>query len=301
MKKPLTVTIGIPAYNEEQNIALLIKDVLKQKQKNYVLEKILVASDGSSDNTVGIVNSLKNSQIEILDFKERLGLATRLNNLIENSNSDCLIALNADIRLKGATTIKKLIAPILKGADLAAGNIVPTEPTNLLEKVLYVGCIYKNNILREYNNGDNYLSCHGPIRAFSKKLYKNLRFKFSAGEDTYSYLYCKKNNFKYVYAEKAEAIYKLPSTLSDHLNQLHRFLNLNQNLDKEFGKNFVRQNMYIPKHLFILEGVKIFTFYPLLSVAYAGLTFVVSAANLLIKKGELSETWGMVLSSKEVK
>ena len=42
--KSLAVTIGIPAYNEEANIAFLLEDILKQRQETFQLKKILVIS-----------------------------------------------------------------------------------------------------------------------------------------------------------------------------------------------------------------------------------------------------------------
>lgn len=47
--KKLSVSVGIPAYNEEQNIASLIFGILKQKVNNITLKEIIVISDGSTD------------------------------------------------------------------------------------------------------------------------------------------------------------------------------------------------------------------------------------------------------------
>ena len=60
--KQLRVTIGIPAYNEENNIIPLLTSLVNQKTSQVVVEKIIVMSDGSSDNTVGSVKLLKNKK-----------------------------------------------------------------------------------------------------------------------------------------------------------------------------------------------------------------------------------------------
>ena len=51
MNKKPTVTIGIPAHNEEANIANMLNSVISQEQKSFFLEKIIVALDGCTDNT----------------------------------------------------------------------------------------------------------------------------------------------------------------------------------------------------------------------------------------------------------
>ena len=51
MVKKQTVTIGIPAYNEEQNIGVLLSKLLAQKQIHYKLKEILIYLDGSIDHT----------------------------------------------------------------------------------------------------------------------------------------------------------------------------------------------------------------------------------------------------------
>jgi len=53
-----TLAIGIPAHNEEANIGFLIKALLEQESRLYVLTEIIVASDASTDKTVELVKAL---------------------------------------------------------------------------------------------------------------------------------------------------------------------------------------------------------------------------------------------------
>ena len=55
MTNKLTLSIFIPAYNEEANIEHLLRSILSQKQDNFKLSDINVVSDGSSDKTEEIV------------------------------------------------------------------------------------------------------------------------------------------------------------------------------------------------------------------------------------------------------
>ena len=69
--KKLTVTIGIPAYNEEKNIGRLLKSLSNQKGDDFTLNEIVVLSDGSTDMTNEIVHSQSklNRKVKLLAGK----------------------------------------------------------------------------------------------------------------------------------------------------------------------------------------------------------------------------------------
>lgn len=53
-----SITIAIPAYNEEENIAWVIKDTLKELPKYFRNYEVVVIDDGSKDKTGIIVDKL---------------------------------------------------------------------------------------------------------------------------------------------------------------------------------------------------------------------------------------------------
>src|SRR3989338_5892127 len=97
----LTVTIGIPAYNEAGNIGQLLKALLKQKQAGWVLEKIMVVSDASEDKTDIIVKQFKDKRIRLLRNLQRIGQAESQNRIIDECDSDVLVLMNADVLPEG--------------------------------------------------------------------------------------------------------------------------------------------------------------------------------------------------------
>lgn len=56
--KKLTVTIGIPAYNEEQNIGHLLVNIFNQSTSIAILDEIIIVSDGSTDNTIKAIKKI---------------------------------------------------------------------------------------------------------------------------------------------------------------------------------------------------------------------------------------------------
>src|SRR5438034_290913 len=132
--KHTTITIGIPAFNEEENIKMLINDILNQKPSDFIIEKIIINSDGSTDKTVEICKSIKNEKIVVFDNKERKGLATGQNNILQHTNSDILVLLNADTRINDEFFVKRLIGPIAMGkADMTAPAVTEAKPTSFFE------------------------------------------------------------------------------------------------------------------------------------------------------------------------
>ena len=136
----LAITIGIPAYNEEKNIELIINDILSQNDINYKLIKTIVVSDKSTDNTNNIVKKYQNKNIDLIVNKFRIGKSGSVKKLIELSKKnfpDVIVILDADLRLKNTTVIKKLIEPFLGDERLmvTSGNLVPDSPKTFVEKI----------------------------------------------------------------------------------------------------------------------------------------------------------------------
>src|SRR5882757_1314182 len=101
--KKITLTIGIPAFNEEKNIENFLLSLFKQKLQKVKLDKILVYSDCSSDKTNEIVKKLSKKYpiIMLIEGKSRKGKYFRVNQMFALNKSDVLILLDADIALVG--------------------------------------------------------------------------------------------------------------------------------------------------------------------------------------------------------
>lgn len=297
-----TVAIGIPAYNEEQNIALLLRDLLAQNQTGFSLEQIIVINDGSTDKTSQEVkNAADSSLINLVEHKERLGIARTVNELFEKSEADVLVFLNADVSAPDNFFIKKIIAPIIeKGADLVSGSLEEMPAKTLIEKILQTSMSFKKNIFVNYRQGKNLYTCHGPMRAFSKRLYKKMRLNRNIADDMYSYFFAKKNGFAYVYVPGAIAWYKLPDTLYDHINQSVRFFKSSGAVRLEFGKNFVKEHSRFPKGVLIKSAIREFIRHPLLFSLYVPLAITAKIISSFRSIEKIEKEWGSAPSSKNL-
>lgn len=297
MKTKQSVTICIPAYNEEENLKRLIPALLKQKNSTYTLSKILIVSDGSTDNTLNIVKSFNNKRLVLIDGKERKGLAFRQNQLLSQANSDIIVLLNADIVIVDLTYIEKLITPIAKHeADMTSSSLMETQPRNFFEKSLYLSMQMKKSIFQKFKNGNNVYTCRGPARAFTKDLYSILRFPSAIGEDAYSYLFTVYHGFRFKAITDIKVYYTLPSNYKDHKRQSARFLYSRSNFVAEFGENFVNNEYKIPLKYIRNAFIHAFITHPISISLYLLILSAIIIRTIFDKKPE--EQWETSISSK---
>jgi glycosyltransferase involved in cell wall biosynthesis len=294
-----TLTIGIPAYNEQANIGYLIKELLDQDEDLYVLEKIIVNSDCSTDNTNKIVKEFSDTRVQLIENTCREGQGKKQNELIEKCNSDILVLLNADILINNVNFLNNITEEINNGADLVCGPLLEIKPHTFTERIIGFGSVYRRQVFDKYKNGNSLFTCHGSHRAFSKRLYKEFRFIGSVAEDAYSYLWCIKNGYTYAYTRKASVTIKLPSNIADHIKQSSRFFISGEKLSKYFDEDILNEHCKWPKYLFLIEGLKMFMFQPIEATCYVLISTYIIARNLL-GLSDKTEAWNMVSSSKSL-
>ena len=112
----MKITIGIPAYNEEKSIALIITKLKK------ITDSIIVCDDGSSDMTAEIS---KNLGATVISHKKNMGYGVAINSIFQKSkelNVDLLVTFDADGQHR-VEDIQKVIEPIKNNvADLVIGS-----------------------------------------------------------------------------------------------------------------------------------------------------------------------------------
>lgn len=107
-KKDYSVTVLIPAYNEEDNIKETIYHVMELNYPKDKLE-VIVINDGSSDKTKEIVKKLleKYSNLKLLN-KENSGKADSLNQGVKISKGELIAVVDSD-SFPSSPSLKKLM------------------------------------------------------------------------------------------------------------------------------------------------------------------------------------------------
>ena len=121
----LKITIGIPAYNEEKNIASIITKLKK------ITDSIIVCDDGSSDMTAEIS---KNLGATVISHKKNMGYGVAINSIFQKAkelNIDLLVTFDADGQHR-VEDIQKVIEPIKNNvADLVIGSRFLDKKSNV--------------------------------------------------------------------------------------------------------------------------------------------------------------------------
>jgi len=112
----MKITVGIPAYNEEKNIAKIIVKLKK------MVDQILVCDDGSTDSTCAIAESLG---VTVIKHPKNLGYGSAIRSIFLKAreiNSEVLVTIDADGQHK-IEDVNKIIKPIVDGqADISIGS-----------------------------------------------------------------------------------------------------------------------------------------------------------------------------------
>ncbi len=298
--KKLTITIGIPAFNEEKNILNLLRSCLVQKSKYFTIDKVILSIDGSTDGTNSVANRVHDYRLMVINNPTRQGIARGLNQIIKNANSDILITLDADIEIKDSDFFEQLVQPlVLLDIDLTSSSIKELDSTNYFQNILSTSIKLKDVLYTRFKKGNNIYTCHGLARAYSKRFYKKLHFPVSIGNDMFTYLKCKSLKLKYQYAPKAEAWYKLPSTFADHQKQSIRFLAHNEREQKKYFKSdFVDSEVKIPTSEYLracIDALPIIVRNPITTMCYL-VTHAITRLNMRGKK--TNHMWEIAVSSK---
>ncbi len=108
------LSIIISAYNCEEYIKESIDSILDQTYKDF---EIIIADDGSKDNTRKIIDRIKDPRIKKYHNQKNIGLLKTWNKLIEYSQSDFLAWQDAD-DISNPTRLEKQVKALEDDSDL---------------------------------------------------------------------------------------------------------------------------------------------------------------------------------------
>src|SRR3989344_894567 len=116
----MKVTITMPAYNEEESLGRVIKEIRNVREKTDYNYSILVVDDGSKDRTVEVA---KENKAMVFSNKRNLGLAETFKREMEECiklKPDIIFHTDADGQYP-AEYIPRLIEKLNEGYDLVLG------------------------------------------------------------------------------------------------------------------------------------------------------------------------------------
>ncbi len=129
----MDITIGICAYNEEQNIERCITSIYAQNTRDINVKEVIVVSSGSTDGTDDIVRSLqeKHEEIVLIRQEKREGKNSAINAYLDAKTCDIVVMLNADNVLGTEDSLWHLASLFEdEKMGMVGGHPVPTNDKN---------------------------------------------------------------------------------------------------------------------------------------------------------------------------
>jgi len=162
----MKITVGLPAYNEEKNIAKIIVKLKK------IADQIIVCDDGSTDSTSIIAESLDTI---VIKHPKNLGYGSAIHSIFLKArelNSEVLVTVDADGQHK-IEDIEKVVKPIVDGQiDISIGSRFLDKHDNA-PKYRKLGI----NIITKVTNSslsEKITDSQSGFRAYSKKVLEKL-------------------------------------------------------------------------------------------------------------------------------
>lgn len=130
----MKVSIGVCAYNEDQNIKHLIGSLQEQELTSVIISEIIVVASGCTDQTVSIVQRMQKTdpRIKMIIEDRREGKAKAVNLFINASTNELLVLCSADLRLH-PKAVEELITTLNEeGVGMVGSRIIPMNNKNTL-------------------------------------------------------------------------------------------------------------------------------------------------------------------------
>lgn len=163
-----SISVVIPAYNEETNIRKTIRAVLKVKG----VEQIIVVDDGSTDKTAEYAH---NEGVELIRLKNNLGKGKALNLGCLQCNRELIALIDADL-CESANELAKLVEPVTNHeADMTIAAFPRAKKKGGIGLVKALA----NLGIRAYG-GDNFKAPLSGQRVMNRKAFNEV-FPFATG------------------------------------------------------------------------------------------------------------------------
>lgn len=117
-----TVSIVVPVYNEQDNVALLIEEIERALVAFASPWELIIVDDGSTDETVVRLQRLAEQRpfVRLVLLRRNFGQTAAMHAGIQHATGDTIVTIDGDLQNDPAD-IPRLVAKIEEGYDLVHG------------------------------------------------------------------------------------------------------------------------------------------------------------------------------------
>ena len=124
-----SITVGIPSYNERQNVVNLLRAI--EEQHTPIFEVLI--SDDSSDNTPSLVHNFAQHSlldIQLFHHDTRRGAAAAWNEILQRAAGDIIVLYDADT-IPHPSCTEQLTSHIQGNVGICASNSQPVQAAGI--------------------------------------------------------------------------------------------------------------------------------------------------------------------------
>lgn len=224
-----SVTVGIPAYNEEQNIVNLLQSL--EGQRRLISEVII--SDDSSDRTPALVSEFAESSplaITLFHHGTRRGAAAAWNEIFQKASGDAIVLYDADT-IPHPSCTEQLASCISEGTALCASNSQPVQAAGVAGRA----SVFISSWLRSVRlTGLSQYTVMGRALAIDTSVAKKIRIPGMIAIDLYLQCRVIEMGLDVAYNDSAVVYFKPANSMQDLASQVIRAVN---------GHNQIKDNV----------------------------------------------------------
>jgi len=170
----MNLSVIVPAYNEEQNIVKLLKDIFLVLKENKYNNEIIVVDDCSDDNTLQVCYNLKNDipNLKIIRHSERQGKSDAIQSGVNHAKNKFIIMIDADYQYD-PKDIPKIIKKFEEGYEFITGWRAKRRDSKFR---LLLSFIF--NIINRILFGIRVHDINCGLKGFTKNLFMKIKLEF---------------------------------------------------------------------------------------------------------------------------
>jgi glycosyltransferase involved in cell wall biosynthesis len=255
------ITVGIPTFNEEQNILNLLQSIIQTTRSEdphnhftnndtdheydndnddheFLISEIIV-SDDSSDTTSIIVDRFAKENtslnIKLIHHSDRRGVSAAWNEIFQEATGEIIVLYDADIIVDKNST-RELVSSIKRNVGLCASNIKPVIPkerekedkksSSSAAAVLRASIFIANWLNSVRRTGLSQYTVMGRALSISSNVAKKIAIPENIiALDLYVHCRTLEEGFEVIYNDDAIVYFNPPDNMMDFASQVIRAAN----------------------------------------------------------------------------
>ncbi len=257
----MDVSIFIPVYKESNQIEGVLKELISQN----VSKEIFVTVDEPTEDFLGKINQLENSNVKFIVNKERIGKANACNNTVKLSTGKVLLFLDSDVGLPNDPDYLRKIVMEMQHTDILDIKKRVVKDKSFLSKMAYYEYLTFN--ISSWLSSRFLHKCpavNGAAFAIKREMFEKVQgFRTVVAEDidlaTRAFL----EDSSFAYTTDVEVKNEVHGDWRKWLTQRRRW-SIGQALwlvdwYKQLGKRFIKKpQVFLPSIFFLYPSVVVF-------------------------------------------